>query len=93
MERKLLWPDVSEAPVDFMLSIGTGCNGEVLERERTRRQSSMRSSIEDEHSPVELRKKYFFGKLPRFVQILKDRIHNILDTQIAVRAPATSHAL
>ncbi len=33
-ERKFLWPDVAENPPDILLSIGTGMNGERVEKEQ-----------------------------------------------------------
>jgi hypothetical protein len=43
-ERKILWPDVAEAPPDIILSVGTGMNGQKI-KEELRNDSTETSAV------------------------------------------------
>ena len=83
-ERKLLWSDVENMPPDLLLSVGTGRNRNVLDRERKqheRKNSHMPRNSMGGDSIVEANPKMLGLKLPRFLKVLKDRMQNMLNAQ------------
>jgi len=84
IERKLIWPDTKDLPPDLLLSIGTSCSAEIFNKARS-------SSFESEQSPAvpELsrddRDAQPKSKMKQLFKLLKNRIDNILDTEVAWR--------
>lgn len=84
LERKLIWPDTQDFPPDLLLSIGTSCSADILGRART-------GSFDSEHSfavpelPTDEQNVQPKSKMKQLFKLLKNRIDNILDTEIAWR--------
>lgn len=92
LERRLIWPDTDYSPPDILLSIGTGCNSttrlEAVNFLHCRRRESdlmpTRSSSTGggtHHNVFEkIRKTTDISKV---IKLLKNRVENILDTEIS----------
>lgn len=92
LERRLIWPDTEYSPPDILLSIGTGCNNTTrLEAVNTlhyrRREPDFlptRSSsavVGTHHNEFEKIRKT--TEMSKVIELLKNRVENILDTEMS----------
>jgi hypothetical protein len=84
LERKLIWPDTQDLPPDLLLSIGTSCSAEIFGRASTGSFDSEQSFAVPELSKDE-QEVQSKSKMKHLFKLLKNRIDNILDTEIAWR--------
>ena len=84
LERKLVWPDTQDLPPDLLLSIGTSCSAEIFSKARTGSAGSEYSfafpELSRDEQEVESK-----SNMKHLFKLLKNRIDNILDTEIAWR--------
>lgn len=77
LERRLIWPDTELSPPDILLSIGTSCN-EVIRQKGEECLHFSRSSRP--RAPKKTSEKT--TKMTNMISILKNRVENILDTEM-----------
>lgn len=79
-ERRLIWPDSKFSPPDILLSIGTSCNSTT--RREAQESLSTASGLGGAQENVfqKGQKTIQMGKL---YKIMKNRVDNILDTEIS----------
>ncbi len=92
LERRLIWPDTEFSPPDILLSIGTGCNSTTLEeaanylhyRFREPNRLPMRSSSAEAGTQQNMFEKLRkTSKMTKVIKLLKNRVENILDTELS----------
>src|SRR5271154_6119256 len=84
IERKLIWPDTKDLPPDLLLSIGTSCSAEIFNKARSTSFESEQSFAVPELSRDD-RDAQPKSKMKQLFKLLKNRIDNILDTEVAWR--------
>lgn len=76
LERRLIWPDSKFSPPDILLSVGTSCNSTTSQEA----QKCLPSGGTQENMSKKVPKNTRMGKV---IKILKNRVENILDAEIA----------
>ena len=78
-ERRLIWPDSKFSPPDILLSIGTSCNSTT--RREAQESLSTTSGLGGAQEKV-FQKGQKTTQMGKFIKIMKNRVENILDTEI-----------
>ena len=90
LERRLIWPDRDPLPPDILLSIGTSCNNSIRQEAQNnlhvRRQESdplpSRSISRRGGKQRSILKRRKTIPMSKMLKVLKNRVENILDTEM-----------
>lgn len=92
LERRLIWPDIEFSPPDILLSIGTSCKSTTRQEAQNFLHSRQRepdpmptrssSAIESTQQNI-LKKIRKTTQMSKVFKILKNRVENILDTEMS----------
>lgn len=80
LERRLIWPDSKSSPPDILLSIGTSCNSTT--RREAQKSLYKTSGLGEGAEEKGFQKAHKSTQMGKFYKIMKNRVENILDTEI-----------
>lgn len=85
LERKLIWPDTKYLPPDLLVSIGTSCNAAISKQVNSSQSRVLDPSAFYKTQPFKGKEYQSNSQVKQVFKILKSRIDNILDTEVAWR--------